>query len=57
MKIKILNSKGLVEPCCCSCQATTDLRYGPDPFALEIYDDYTEVWLCDNCYQNHCDDI
>lgn len=25
--------------------------FGPDPFASEIYADYTEVHLCEDCFR------
>lgn len=33
------------------------LIFGPDPFALAIYYDETEVALCGNCYDNLYDEI
>ena len=29
----------------------------PDPFASEINGDFTLTDLCDECYQNRCEDI
>jgi hypothetical protein len=26
-----------------------DATFAPDPFASEIHDDETPVWLCENC--------
>lgn len=57
MKLTILNLEGKIQPKCCGCGCTEALIYGPCPFASEIYDDYTQVFLCENCYQNNCDDI
>ncbi|QGH76428.1 hypothetical protein SEA_DAUBENSKI_133 [Streptomyces phage Daubenski] len=28
-------------------ECTGELRYDEDPFAAEIYDDHTFVWMCD----------
>lgn len=28
-----------------------------NPFQAEIYEDYTEIWLCWNCYYNSAMDI
>lgn len=32
-------------------------RYGPDPYAVEIYDDRTPVWLCDGARYGRAQDI
>lgn len=28
-----------------------------DPFVAEIYDNWTEHWICDTCYWEHAQDI
>lgn len=39
--------------CCSHISSETDcdnpVTFGPDPYALEIEDDDTSVWECDNC--------
>ncbi len=35
----------------------TDLVFGPCPYASEINDDDTPVWLCEECRQSRADDI
>jgi len=35
---------------CESCgQYKEDVEYRENPYNAEIYDDYSEHWLCDNC--------
>lgn len=31
--------------------------FGPDPFASEIHDDWTEVWLCQGQIYDSCMEI
>ena len=45
------------EEACENCGSTDDVTYGPDPYALEINDDDTDVWLCANCRQELADGI
>ena len=42
---------------CDGCHEVKPCTLGPDPFAQEIHDDDTEVWLCEKCYQDRKDDI
>lgn len=35
----------------------SELYYGNDPYAEEIYNELVETVLCKECYQNHLDDI
>ena len=47
-----------LEPSCESCgKKGEDVDYCEDPFAAEIHDDHTQVWLCEKCWQNAADDI
>jgi hypothetical protein len=58
MKLTILNDKGEVLPQCNCCGSLEgEMVYGPDPFASEIYGDYSEIFLCEYCHQSSCDDI
>lgn len=38
---------------CCRISSETDsdnpVTFGPDSYSLEIDDDYTSVWECENC--------
>ena len=45
---------------CVGCRAgfpKSELTYGPDPFASEIYNDNTCVYLCKRCHHESCMDI
>ena len=42
---------------CDRCASTINVTYGPDPYALEINDDDTDMWLCENCRQESADGI
>lgn len=42
---------------CCSCGGTTDLKYGPDPYAEEIGGNDTPVWECVSCRHERAMDI
>lgn len=45
---------------CCTCRKKyeeTEMVYGPDPFAEEIYGDETPMWLCDDCHEQSRLDI
>ena len=44
-------------PTCEICGATDNLLWEPDPYAHEINDDDTPVWLCEDCRQELEDDI
>lgn len=44
-------------PECENCGSTIEVTYGPNPYALEINDDDTDVWLCDTCRQELTDSI
>jgi hypothetical protein len=45
------------QPQCLYCDATENLTWAPDPYAHEIHDDDTPMWLCDNCRQELRDEI
>ena len=42
---------------CESCNAMAQCTYEADPFMSEIHGDNSEVWQCEKCYENSCDDI
>lgn len=42
---------------CVWCGKKVGVIYTPDPFSEELYDDHTEDWWCDECYQIRLDDI
>jgi len=44
---------------CCGCTPTEDneVLYRTDPFAEEIHDIIIWQWMCDNCYDDSCDEI
>ena len=44
---------------CCGCNNTKEnpVTKEPDPFALEIHGDDTEVWECAICRENSAMDI
>ncbi len=49
-----------VEQCDGYCGRTSEqveLVFGPDPFMSEIRDDWTPVWLCDECWRTNADEI
>lgn len=33
------------------------LEYGPDPYAQELWDDETDVWMCAECRDESAQDI
>lgn len=35
----------------------SEIFFGPDPFAQEIYGDDTEIWLCEKCLEESASDI
>jgi hypothetical protein len=37
------------EAVCESCGTKENISFGPCPFASEINEDYTEIWLCEEC--------
>ena len=43
--------------CCEYCLTHDNLIWGPNPYAHEINDDDTPMWLCENCRQELADDI
>ena len=42
---------------CEYCGTNDNLIWAPNPYALEINDDDTETWLCQNCRQELKDEI
>lgn len=44
-------------PVCEGCGTTTDVIYGPCPYAEDVEGDSTPVWLCDECEAARADDI
>lgn len=42
---------------CCSCGTNVDVEFGPDPYAEDVYGDYTPVWECRICREISADDI
>ena len=46
-------------PCAhqCCCGTRENVSYGPNPFAAEIYDDHTDVWMCQECRYESAMDI
>ena len=35
----------------------TDVKYRKNPYYIEIYNDNTKNWLCNNCYKESMNDI
>ena len=44
------------KPEACKC-GSTDVTFGSDPYASEIHDDHTPVWMCDACRHESLMDI
>lgn len=44
------------EETCNTCEKEATY-FGPCPYDQDVNDEFTEVALCDDCYQNRCDDI
>jgi len=42
---------------CTGCGSDIHLRYGPNPFMDDVWNDQTPEWLCDKCYMESCDEI
>jgi hypothetical protein len=43
---------------CESCRTSKeDVKYVIDPYDQDVNNEVRWCWLCDSCYQNHCDDI
>lgn len=45
---------------CKSCGARftqKDMKYGPDPFLADLYNDKRKIWLCVECYKKSRDEI
>lgn len=47
----------LFSPCCKTCHKIgPDVTFDAEPYALEIYNDNTPVWMCKNCrYESYMD--
>lgn len=44
------------EPVCIFCGTKDGIKFAPDPYNSEIYDDDSPCWLCDDCaYERHMD--
>ena len=43
-------------PHCIGC-GSKNCSFVEDPYSSEINGDYTKYWLCDNCYNESCEDI
>lgn len=62
-KIEEKNKKVKTKPSTPRCRqdyCTTpyqNVTFAEDPFAAEIWDDYTKVWQCENCRENSLWDI
>ena len=41
----------------CEDCGSENATFGPCPYSSEINDDYTELWLCDDCAQKRAWDI
>lgn len=51
-----INDPGVEMQECNGCGQVVPCMWGTDPFAAEINDDYTEMWLCNECdYQRAMD--
>jgi len=35
----------------------SEIFFGPDPYAQELFDDNTDVWLCSECCRESANDI
>ena len=42
---------------CRNCGTTDNVTFEPNPYDMEIRDDYTDVWECYDCRQEGADDI
>lgn len=42
---------------CEECGTIKEVTLAPDPYDSEINDDYTPIWMCDNCRSNRADEI
>lgn len=47
----------LLTPQPCSCGATEDVTLGPDPYAEDVNNDSTLVWMCASCRYERAQDI
>lgn len=45
------------EGVCECCGTTDDVSFGPCPFASDVHDDHTPVWLCGNCAHERAMDV
>ena len=52
-----LDDEGVSMHVCDGCGREAPCIYGPDPYAADIYQDYRDVWLCNNCDYNKRMDI
>ena len=48
---------GDVNEVCECCLTADDVTFEPDPFASEIHDDDTPVWMCASCREQSAWDI
>ena len=55
--MKIINSEGKIKPLCDCCLRQFATMYDYDPYATEIKGDYTKIFMCEECYQNACEEI
>lgn len=44
------------EHACCTCNATTDVTFAPDPYAQDMQGDETPVWMCESCRSQRADE-
>ena len=42
---------------CDDCGTKENVIYGPCPYESDINEDYTDVYLCEECSDNRADDI
>ncbi len=45
---------------CISCRKLfkeSEIEYAPDPYASDVYNDNTKVWMCGRCRKERAEDI
>lgn len=57
MKLTILSPEGIIRPRCDCCMKEPATMYDSDPYEAEINNNYTKIFMCEQCYQNACDEI
>jgi hypothetical protein len=57
MKLTILSHDGKIRPQCQNCKEQFATMYDSDPYEAEINNNYTKIFMCEDCYQIACEEI